>query len=97
MTPPAQETYICRCESLTEAEIHAVIAEGNRTANDVKRRTRCGMGLCQGIYCIPTLLQMLARIEEVDVTEIAPMTQRSPVRPIPLETLADFAETLEGR
>ena len=94
MDSTPQPTHLCRCESLTETEILAVIAEGNRTANDVKRRTRCGMGLCQGIYCMPALLQLLARIEEVDVTEIAPMTQRSPVRPIPLESLADFAEKL---
>ena len=46
------EVYLCRCECVTAAAVEEAIAEGNLTINDVKRRTRAGMGICQGIYCV---------------------------------------------
>ncbi len=43
---------ICRCESVTEAEIRYVIRrEWARTLDDVRRRTRLGAGPCQGQRC----------------------------------------------
>ena len=79
--PRTPQCYLCRCEEITEAEVRAAIAEGAQTVNDVKRRTRAGMGLCQGIFCVPTIATLLP--------QIAPMTARPPVRAIPLELLAD--------
>ncbi|HEU5433502.1 MAG TPA: (2Fe-2S)-binding protein [Thermomicrobiales bacterium] len=79
---------ICRCEALTVAIVEAAIADGAMTVNDVKRRTRCGMGLCQGIYCMPRIAALLAERLGDPLVEIAPMTARAPVRPLPLEELA---------
>lgn len=44
---------ICRCETVTEAEIIAAIKApcGAKTVDGVKRRTRAGMGRCQGGFC----------------------------------------------
>ncbi len=45
-------TIVCRCESVTEAEIRYVIRrEWARTLDDVRRRTRLGAGPCQGQRC----------------------------------------------
>lgn len=44
---------------------------GRVTIDGVKRRTRCGMGRCQGGFCQPRVLEILARElgqEWVDVT-----------------------------
>ena len=63
---------ICRCETITEAEIVAAINEscGARTVDGVKRRTRAGMGRCQGGFCGPRVTQILARELGIPVTEV---------------------------
>ena len=60
---PAYGTVICRCESITEGEIVDAIhrVPGARSIDVVKRRTRAGMGRCQGGFCSPRVLEILAR------------------------------------
>jgi len=52
---------ICRCEGVTEGEIRAAIRArvGARTLDGIKRRTRSGMGRCQGGFCTPRLIEIL--------------------------------------
>lgn len=59
---------ICRCESISEAEIINCIHSpaGARTVKGVKKRVRPGMGKCQGGFCEPRVIQILAR--ELDVS-----------------------------
>lgn len=54
---------ICRCERITEGEIVAAINRplGAVTLDGVKRRTRAGMGRCQGGFCAPKVVAILAR------------------------------------
>jgi bacterioferritin-associated ferredoxin len=82
--------FVCRCEEITDVEIRAAIAAGARTINDVKRRTRAGMGLCQSIFCASAVADLLQADLGVARETIAPMTARPPVRPISLEMLADM-------
>jgi NAD(P)H-nitrite reductase large subunit len=91
----AEEIVVCRCEEIASAEIADAIAAGARTVDDVKRRTRAGMGLCQGIYCMPYIAATMAQATGTAIERIAPMTARPPVRPIPLEALADLGESDE--
>jgi glycerol-3-phosphate dehydrogenase len=54
---------VCRCEGVTEGEIVEAIHQ-NPPASDVdgvKRRTRGGMGRCQGGFCSPIVVEILAR------------------------------------
>lgn len=88
---PAQ-TCTCRCEEVLETEIVAAIVDGARTVDDVKRRTRAGMGACQGIYCMPTIAAIVAQATGTAIDRLAPMTARPPVRPIPLQALASLHE-----
>ncbi len=88
----AAPCYVCRCEEVEAAHVSAAIAEGARTVNDVKRRTRAGMGLCQGIFCVPTVAAQLAAEAGVPPGEIVPMTARPPVRLLPLAQLAALEE-----
>ncbi len=52
---------ICRCETVTEAEIlnaiHAPIP--GTTIDAIKRRCNAGMGRCQGGFCSPKILKIL--------------------------------------
>jgi glycerol-3-phosphate dehydrogenase len=63
---------ICRCETITEGEIVDAINRpcGARTVDGVKRRTRAGMGRCQGGFCQAKVLEILARELGKDETEI---------------------------
>ena len=58
---PAFGRVVCRCEEVTEGEIRAAIRArvGARTLDGVKRRTRSGMGRCQGGFCTPRLIEIL--------------------------------------
>jgi hypothetical protein len=87
-------TFVCRCEEIAIEVIAATLAAGARTVNDVKWRTRAGMGLCQGIYCVPVIAAMVAQATDVPIDRVAPITTRPPVRPLPLEALAGLE--LEG-
>lgn len=68
---------ICRCETVTEAEIvDALTREIKiRSIDAVKRRTRAGMGACQGAFCRPRVRKLIAEtlnIKEEDVGGLAP-------------------------
>jgi glycerol-3-phosphate dehydrogenase len=60
---PRWGKVVCRCENVTEAEVVAAIRSvpGAGDLDGVKRRTRAGMGRCQGGFCSPQILQILAR------------------------------------
>jgi glycerol-3-phosphate dehydrogenase len=52
---------VCRCEHVTRAEVLAALRNpfGARSLDAVKRRTRCGMGRCQGGFCTPRIVEIL--------------------------------------
>lgn len=54
---------ICRCETVTEGEIIDAIRRNPQatTLDAVKRRTRSGMGRCQGGFCSPYIVEILSR------------------------------------
>lgn len=60
---PSYGRLVCSCECVTEGEIVDAIhrAPGARTIEGVKRRTRAGMGRCQGGFCQHKVLSILAR------------------------------------
>jgi glycerol-3-phosphate dehydrogenase len=69
---PENGSLVCRCEQVTEAEIRAAIHRplGARTVDGVKRRTRAGMGRCQGGFCSPRVLSILAEELHIPYTEV---------------------------
>jgi len=81
------DTIVCRCESITAGEIRQAIREGTMDLNDIKKRTRSGMGYCQGTNCQPTIAAILAREFGADPAKIKMQTTRPPARPIPLNLL----------
>ena len=63
---------ICRCETISEGEIVDAINRnaGARTVDGVKRRVRPGTGRCQGGFCGPRVMEILARELGQDMKEI---------------------------
>lgn len=65
---------VCRCETVTEAEIVQAIRRplGARTIDGIKRRTRTGMGRCQSGFCSARIVDILSRelkIDRMDITK----------------------------
>ena len=69
---PAYGRIICRCETITEGEIVDAInaPAGARDVDGVKRRTRAGMGRCQGGFCGSKVVEILARELGCEINEI---------------------------
>ena len=69
---PRYGTIICRCETVTEGEIVEAIRRplGARSVDAVKRRARAGMGRCQGGFCGPRVIEILARELGIPAEEV---------------------------
>ncbi len=69
---PEYGRIICRCEQVSEGEIIDCIHRpcGATTIKGVKKRVRPGMGRCQGGFCQPRVLKILARELGIDPTEV---------------------------
>lgn len=69
---PRYGRIICRCENITEGEIIDSIRRnaGATTVDGVKKRVRPGAGRCQGSFCGPRVMKILARELNKDMEEI---------------------------
>ncbi len=67
---PRYAQIVCRCEMVTEAQIVEAVARGARTVAAVKIWTRAGAGRCQGGFCGPRVVDILARELGVSPEEI---------------------------
>ena len=69
---PMYGRIICRCEQISEGEIvdciHVVC--GATTVKGVKKRVRPGMGRCQGGFCEPRVVEILARELHISPLEV---------------------------
>ena len=69
---PAYGKIICRCENVSEGEILDALRI-NPKATDidgVKRRTRSGMGRCQGGFCTPYVMCLIGKETKKQMTEV---------------------------
>lgn len=59
---PDYGEIICRCEQVSRGEVKAALHRGVPcdTLDGIKRRVRPGMGRCQGGFCGPLVLQIIA-------------------------------------
>lgn len=60
---PSYGKIVCRCEQITEGEIvDAIISNPQaKTVDAVKRRTRAGMGRCQGGFCQTYVVELISK------------------------------------
>ena len=69
---PAFGKIVCRCETVTEGEILDAI-RNNPVATDIdsiKRRTRSGMGRCQGGFCGPYVMELISREMNIPLEQV---------------------------
>lgn len=58
---PAFGEIVCRCESVSEAEIIAAVGHGHSTLDGIKFYTRAQMGRCQGGFCTDRIIKIIQR------------------------------------
>jgi NADPH-dependent 2,4-dienoyl-CoA reductase/sulfur reductase-like enzyme len=96
IVPRSDDTIVCRCEEVTAGEIRAVVSRGGHDINQVKSYLRCGMGPCQGRMCGPTVNALIAAEQAVEPEDVGYFRIRPPLKPLPLQALAnsDVGEAL---
>lgn len=78
---PAYGRIVCRCETVTEGEILDAIhaPAGARDVDGVKRRTRAGMGRCQGGFCGSKVVELLAKEMNTTIDNITKFGAKSDI------------------
>jgi len=89
-----EKTIVCRCEHVTAEEVLSGIELGYRNINEIKR-TRVGMGLCQGRTCESVIAQLMLQ-KGIPIEEIGYMGLRPPLSPMPLAVFESWPESIDG-
>ncbi|MBW2081879.1 MAG: FAD-dependent oxidoreductase [Deltaproteobacteria bacterium] len=82
-----EDTVVCRCEEVTFGQIRSAVTAGARDINDIKRRTRLGMGHCQGRFCGQVINELIMKLTG-NMQKREMFTSRIPARPIPFGVLS---------
>ena len=88
--PPDDDTLVCRCEEITAGQIREAASHGGMGPNQVKAKIRCGMGPCQGRMCGLTVAEIIAAERRQATASIGAFHIRPPLKPLPLEALANI-------
>lgn len=75
-----EEHIICRCEQITEAEVIDALHRGIpiQSIDGIKRRTRAGMGRCQGGFCRQRVKEVIAKELTIPIEEVTLRGKDSP-------------------
>ncbi len=86
-----RSTIVCRCEQVRVGDVIDGIARGYRNINEIKR-TRVGMGLCQGRTCEWVTAQIMLN-HGIPIEEIGYFNLRPPLSPIPFSLFEKYARS----
>lgn len=84
------DVILCRCEHVTVGQIKQSILEGCVDINDIKTRTRAGMGQCQSRMCQTSVAEVAALAMGTRPELMGELSIRSPIRPISMQEVCDF-------
>lgn len=70
---PLYSKIICRCESITEAQVVDAITRplGARDLDGIKRRTRAGAGRCQAGFCLIRTMELISEYSKIPIMNIS--------------------------
>ena len=84
--------YLSRPAPMCARSLQTLLHDGPANPDQIKRLTRAGMGVCQGRRCRDQVAMLLA-LESGRPFGVIPLaTHRAPVRPLPLNILAEWTE-----
>ncbi len=69
---PEYGRIVCRCETVSEGEIRDAVRRNPKTfdIDGIKRRTRAGMGRCQGGFCAPYVMKILSEENGIPMEKV---------------------------
>jgi thioredoxin reductase len=82
-------TTICRCLSLKREEIESLLTEDMLSAGALKRVARAGMGICQGRYCGPVIIELSSKNKNIPITEFSGFAPQAPFKPTAINVIAE--------
>lgn len=88
-------TIVCRCEEITVGQLRESV--GDNSAADlatIKRKTRVGMGCCQGRYCGPIAARLVAAKTGQCLEDTSYFAPRVPVKPVSVEVILATQEAV---
>lgn len=88
-----EREIICRCEEVTLEDILNAIKAGDASLDAIKKRTRAGMGFCQGRTCKRLVARILSTYYDMPMDTYLPGSIRVPVVPL---SLGLIAQTVDG-
>ncbi len=88
------DLIICRCEEITKQEIIDAICEGYTTVQGIRKRTRSGMGFCQGKTCGRLIQMLIVEYTGIHAKDTVPARVRPPVRPLSVDIFIKGADEL---
>lgn len=70
---------VCRCEMVSEAEIVNAINSPLQpmSIDAIKRRTRAGMGRCQGGFCFSKVMELIAKERNISIDDVVKENENS--------------------
>ena len=90
------ETIVCRCEAVSLARLKRGLDENPGHVGALKRSTRLGMGSCQGRYCGPAAVRLLADLTGETPSDESHFAPRVPIKPVRIATILATSEALDG-
>ena len=84
-----KDIEICRCEGIKYSDLENALENGFSSINDLKLKTRVGMGPCQGRYCGQIILDILKHKFGVKIKEKDFFMPRIPFMPLNIENLIE--------
>jgi len=78
---PDYGEIICRCEGISRGEVIDSLKRSLPcdTVDGVKRRVRPGMGRCQGSYCSPQVIKIIADVKRIPIVNVRKMNYESKI------------------
>ena len=76
---PDYGEIVCRCEEISRGEILDALNSPIKvdTVDGIKRRTRAGMGRCQGGFCMPLVMEIICEHENLKMNQIGKKNHES--------------------
>ena len=84
---PKYGHVVCRCEHVAEGEIIEAIRRGATTMDGIKFRTRAGMGRCQGGFCTPHVIKILAKELQIPIEHVTKRGRGTELLPYEMKQL----------
>ncbi len=93
----ADETIVCRCEEITAGDVRRSMQDEPAHVGTVKRATRVGMGRCQGRYCGPVAVRLLAETKGGEIGDMSYFAPRVPIKPVAISAIVAAQDALDAK